>query len=111
MSQEVETSYDRFLADLDRKLVKIDVELAMKLMYLERKFPEVEPNVELSIKLKSGADAKEKAYAINKKFGWRTASRGNHVTVAGRANLEDLIRLSSSSYVEEVSGTANPASY
>jgi len=26
MSQEVETSYDRFLADLDRKLVKIDAE-------------------------------------------------------------------------------------
>jgi len=111
MSQEVETSYDRFLANLDRKLVKIDVELAMKLMYLERKFPEVEPNVEISIKLKSGADAKEKAYTINKKFGWRTASQGDHVTVAGRANLEDLIRLSSNSDVEEVTGTANPASY
>lgn len=111
MSQEVETSYDRFLADLDRKLVKIDVELAMKLMYLERKFPEVKPNVELSIKLKSGVDAKEKAYTINKKFGWRTASQGNHVIVAGRTNLEDLIRLSSNSYVEEVTGTASPASY
>lgn len=111
MSQEVETSYDRFLADLDRKLVKIDVELAMKLMYLERKFPEVEPNVELSIKLKSGVDAKEKAYTINKKFGWRTASRGNHVIVSGRTNLEDLIRLSSNYYVEEVTGTASLASY
>jgi len=111
MSQEVETSYDRFLANLGRKLVKIDVELAMRLMYLERKFPEVEPNVELLVKLKSGADAKEKAYAINKKFGWRTASQDNHVIVAGRANLEDLIRLSSNPCVEEVTGTADLVSY
>ena len=51
MSQEIELSYDSFLLQLAEKLKKIDVELAMKLMYLERKLTDVDPHVDLSIKI------------------------------------------------------------
>ena len=40
---EAEALYDGFLSELDRRLGKVDLKLAMSIMYFERKFPEISP--------------------------------------------------------------------
>lgn len=110
MSQ-VEAQYDHFVSELESTLPKVDVHLAMRLMYLERKFPEVDPHVDLHIKFKQGVDVERKEFQINAKFGLATSSRKDYVHATGRLNLEGLTRLASHQDVEMISGTATAASY
>ena len=110
MSQ-IEARYDQFISELESTLPKVDVHLAMRMMYLERKFPTVDPNVELHIKFKNGVDVQKKEFQINAKFALGTSSRGDHVRAAGRLNLESLVRLASNQDVEEITGSATAASY
>ena len=110
MSQ-VETRYDQFLSELQSILKNIDVSLVMRIMYLERKFPDVDPHVDISIKFKKGADLEKKEFQINTKFGLATSSRDEHVYASGQLNMENLVLLSSNSDIEEITGTASAASY
>jgi hypothetical protein len=110
MSQ-IEARYDQFISELESTLPKVDAHLAMRMMYLERKFHTVDPNVELYIKFKNGVDVQKKEFQINAKFGLSTSSSGDHVRATGRLNLEGLARLASHPDVEEITGSATPASY
>ena len=110
MSQ-IEARYDQFISELESTLPKVDVHLAMRMMYLERKFPTVDPNVELHIKFKNGVDVQKKEFQINAKFGLGTSSSGDHVRATGRLNLEGLARLASNPDVEKIEGSATAASY
>ena len=110
MSQ-IEARYDKFISEIESTLPKVDVHLAMRMMYLERKFPTVDPNVELYIKFKNGVDIQKKEFQINAKFGLSTSSSGDHVRATGRLNIGGLVRLASNQDVEEITGSATPASY
>ena len=110
MSQ-IEARYDQFISELESTLPKVDVHLAMRMMYLERKFPTVDPSVELHIKFKNGVDVQKKEFQINAKFGLGTSSSGDHVRATGRLNLEGLARLASNPDVEKIDGSATAASY
>ncbi|MBI5377898.1 MAG: hypothetical protein HZA82_04675, partial [Thaumarchaeota archaeon] len=101
MSQ-VETRYDQFLSELQSVLQNIDVSLAMRIMYLERKFPDVDPCVDLSIKFKKGVDLEKKEFQINAKFGLATSSRDEHVYASGQLDMENLLLLSSGSDIEKI---------
>ena len=110
MSQ-IEARYDQFISELEATLPKVDVHLAMRMMYLERKFPTVEPNVDLHIKFKKGVDVQKKEFQINAKFGLGTSSSGDHVRAAGLLNIEGLVKLASHPDVEKIEGSATAASY
>lgn len=108
---EIEVRYDKFLSEMESTLPKVDVHLAMRMMYLERKFPTVDPSVELSIKFKKGVDVQKKEFQINAKFALSTSSSGDHVRATGRLNMEGLVRLASNPDVEKIEGSVTPASY
>lgn len=111
MSQ-VETQYDAFLMSLKETVKNVDVNLMLKIMYLERKLPNVAPHVELELKLKSGINKEKKEAHIRSKYGFQTSSLGEHGLFAvGQMNLTLIAELANDSDIEKISGVATPASY
>ena len=112
MAQDIEERYDQFQSDLAGWLDKIDVELALKIMYLERKFPDVEPRADLDIKLMKGVDPEKKRFELNSKYGLLTGLRGKRgLYTSGRMNMKDIQELSHDSDVEKITGTAVASPY
>ena len=71
MSQ-VEIQYDEFLSSISKTISNTDVNLLVKIMYLERKLSDVSPRVELHIEYKSGVDPMRKQEMIRAKYGFPT---------------------------------------
>lgn len=112
MSQEVESLYDGFLAQLSTKLHKINPELAMKVMEYERKFPEVDPAVNLHIHYKPGTNREKKLEEIRSKYGYCMAREGKTGLLAqGNISLKTIVAISNDPDIEEISGSASIASY
>ena len=65
---EIEEQYDNFIAKFERNLGKIDVSLALKTLYLQRKLPDVTPKLELYVCYRSGTDLEKKRIELDKKF-------------------------------------------
>lgn len=108
----IEDSFDEYMTHLSELLQnKIDPALAMRIMYLERKLPDVEPKVELDIKLRDGANAADMISAINAKFGFQVSGGKNHITAVGRTDMNRLARFASHPDFKWISGLATPASY
>ena len=63
MSQ-VEVQYDQFLSSISKEMPNIDVNLLVKIMYLERRLPDVAPRVDLHIEYKSSVDPIKKQEKI-----------------------------------------------
>ncbi|MGQ0794655.1 MAG: hypothetical protein ACT4N5_00520 [Nitrosopumilaceae archaeon] len=61
--------YDGFISELGRRLNKIDLKLAMNIMYFERKFPDISPSVILGIHCKDKADLERKRFELGSKRG------------------------------------------
>ena len=59
MSQ-VKIQYDEFLSLISQTVANVDVNFLMKIMYLEKKLPDVPPKVELDVEYKSGVDLMKK---------------------------------------------------
>jgi len=111
MSQ-IETQYDMFLTSMKETVKNVDVNLMLKVMYLERKLPGVLPHVELEIKLKPGINRVKKEAYIRSKYGFQTSSLGEHGLFAvGQMNMELVIEIAKDSDIEKISGMATPASY
>lgn len=108
----VETSFDEYKAILVHMLNdKVDADLAMKIMYLERKLPDAEPKAELDIRVGSEAAAKRLKDLLGDKLGYQVMCHKNHVTAIGRMNIERLAGIASYSDIEWISGSATPASF
>ncbi len=111
MSQ-LETQYDMFLNSLKETVKNVDVYLMLKIMYLERKLPDVSPHVELEIKLKPGTNRVKKDTHIKSKYGFQTSSLGEQGLFAvGQMNMDLVTEIAKDTDIEEISGTATPASY
>lgn len=107
----IESSFDQYRKELSEILGKVDVDLAIKIMYLERKLPDVEPRVELDLKIKNGSDIQLLSYELSSKFGFQSSVHGEHILLVGRATIDDVHRLSQNQAIEYVSGTVSAASY
>jgi len=47
--QQIETHFDEFVTEFEKKLGKVDVSFALQTMYLQRKIPDSKPKVELRV--------------------------------------------------------------
>jgi hypothetical protein len=111
MSQ-VETQYDTFLMSLKETVKNVDVNLMLKIMYLERKLPSVSPHVELELKLKPGINRVKKEAYVRSKYGFQTSFLGEHDLFAvGQMNMDLVEEIANDSDIEKISGVATPASY
>ena len=111
MSQ-IEASYDQFQSSLRQMAKNVDSNLLMKIMYLERKLPDVAPHVELEIYLRKGVDIRRKENMIKAKYGFPTSMLGDHGIIAvGQMDVEIISAISQDKDVENISGKATPASY
>lgn len=110
MSQ-VETEYDQFLANIGKSIRNTDVNLLVKVMYLERKLPDVAPKVDLHIEYNSGVNPQDKQEQIRAKYGFPTQTSSHGVTAVGQINVNLIEEISKDQDVKHISGTATPASY
>ena len=108
----IESSFDEYKDSLVQMLYgKVDADLAMKIMYLERKLPDVDPRVDLDIEAKNEAAASNLKNMFAAKFGYLTSNHKNHLSLTGRINIEKLADIASYTDIEWISGSATPASY
>src|SRR3989344_4419193 len=111
MSQ-IETQYDMFLTSMKETVKNVDVNLMLKVMYLERKLSGVLPHVELELKLKTGINRVKKEAYVRSKYGFQTSSLGEHGLFAvGQMNMDLVAEIANDSDIEKISGVATPASY
>jgi len=65
---EIEKQYDNFIAEFEKHLGKVDVSLALKALYLQKKLPDVTPKLELYVCYRPGTDLEKKRIELHKKF-------------------------------------------
>ena len=107
-----ETAYDDFLSNLGKILPKVDAELVLRVMYYERKMPDVHPSVELEIHYKSRANVERKRNEIMSRYSFGVALHGkNGILVRGNMNTGIIQKISNDPEVEGITGTASIASY
>jgi len=112
MPQTIESQYDDFISEISNELRKIDPQLAMQILYYERRFTDVEPQVELHIHYKEGVNLDKKKDDLDSKYGFLIAREGKHILRAiGLMNLSRVHGISTDDDVEQVSGFASCASY
>ena len=112
MPQTIEAQYDDFIAEISSELEKIDPQLAMQVMYYERRFTDIEPQVELYIHYKETANLDKKKDELDSKYGFLIARESKHTLKAvGLMNLKRVHEISTDDDIEQVSGYASCASY
>lgn len=112
MSQAIEQEYDRILADIGSKMPKVDLSLAMQTMYYERKFSDVEPQVELHIHYREGTNLDQKRTALASKYGFMIAKEPHYTLRAtGLMTLSTIHEVTGDPDIQEITGTASCASY
>lgn len=111
----VESKYEEFLSDLKKMIGPIDVNFAMRLMYLERKMakslqPTIMPHVVLTIKYKQGTNRDAKLSAIRTKYGHMSENLDdpNEILSSGYMKMDDVLEISSDPDIENISGKASP---
>jgi len=110
MSQ-IEVQYDEFVSTIAQTLSNVDVNLLMKIMYLERKLTDVAPRVELHMEYKSNVDPMRKQEEMRAKYGFPTQTSAHGLTAVGQMNVDIIEDISKDPEVSHISGTATPASY
>jgi hypothetical protein len=112
VSQTIEAQYDDFISEISSELKKVDPPLAMQVMYYERRFTDVEPQVELHIHYKEGTNLDKKKDELDSRYGLLIAKEGKHgMRATGLMNLNRIYEISTDDDIEEISGFASCASY
>jgi hypothetical protein len=84
----------------------------MQIMYYERRFTDVEPQVELHIHYKEGVNLDKKKAELDSKYGFLIAREGKRTLRSiGLMNLNRVYAISTDDDVEQVNGFASCASY
>jgi len=110
MSQ-VEVEYDQFLSSIAQQITNADVNLLVRVMYLERKLPDVSPKVDLHMEFKPNVDPMKKQDQYRAKFGFPTQTTDHGLTVSAQMNIDLIEKISKDPDIKYMSGTATPASY
>jgi hypothetical protein len=108
---EAETLYDGFVSEMAQRLGKIDVKLAMSVMYFERKFPDISPSVILEIHYKDKTDLERKRFEIRSKRGLQSSIGVHEVVARGNLSLKEIQEISADPNIEKITGSATCASY
>lgn len=112
MPQTIEAQYDDFIAEISSELGKVDPQLAMQIMYYERRFTDVEPQVDLHIHYKEGTNLDKKKDELDSKYGFLMAREGKHILKAiGLMSLKIVHEISIDDDIEQINGYASCASY
>ena len=112
MSQVIEQEYDHILAEIESKMSKIDPGLAMQTMYYERKFTDVEPQVELHVHYRDGVDLSQKRTIMESKYGFLVAKEPHEtLRMIGLMTLSTIQQISNDPDISEIDGTAYCCSY
>jgi len=112
MSQIIEQEYDRILAEIGNKMSKIDSGLAMQTMYFERKFTDVEPQVELHVHYREGVNLDQKRTELESKYGFLVAKEPHStIRMIGLMTLATIQKISADPDILELDGMAGCASY
>jgi hypothetical protein len=107
-----ENIYDGFLSNVEKALGKIDLELALQIMLLERKMPDVFPMVELEIHYKNGVDVDSKVSYVRDRYGFLVSGHGkNEILARGNMNIDTLNEIARDSQIEKLTGSVSVASY
>ncbi len=107
----VETQYDEFLSKIKQSISNTDVDLLIKIMYLERKLTDVPPKVELHLEYGLEIDPSRKQDMIRAKYGFPTQLSTHGLTAVGQMNVGLIEEISKDPDIEHISGKATPASY
>ena len=107
----VETQYDQFISSLNQTMNKVDPNLLVKMMYLERKLPNVPPKVELTLEYKPNIDTERKKEIIRNRFGFPNQTTDHGVHVVGQMNTDIVEKFSQDPDIEYITGIATPASF
>ena len=110
MSQ-IENQYNEFTNAITQSFSNVDVDLLVKMMYLERKLPDAPPMVELTIDYNSGTNIQNKQNAMRAKYGFPMNVGEHGLTVVGQMKVPLVEELSKDRDVKFISGKATPASY
>ena len=89
----------------------MDADLMVKIMYLERKLPDVSPRVELHVEYKTGVNTIKKQEQIRAKYGFPMQVSMHGITMIGQMNIELIEEISKDQDIKHISGVATPASY
>lgn len=112
MSADTENRYDDLIVYLNKILPKVDPELALKVLYYERKMTDVYPSVEMEISYVNGTDRERKRAELFSKYGFQIALHGkNNIFAKGNMNMDIIKNISDDKEVEEITGIASVASY
>lgn len=112
MSQVIEQEYDHILTDIGNRIPKIDPSLAMQIMYYERRFRDVEPQVELHLHYREGVNLDQKKAALASRYGFLIAKEPHFtIRLTGLMTLSTVQQISSDTDIIEIDGTATCASY
>lgn len=110
MSQ-IEAQYNEFTNAITQTLSNVDVDLLIKIMYLERKLPDAPPMVELTIDYNSGTNVENKQEAIRAKYGFPMNASDHGLTLVGQMAVPLIEEISKDRDIKFISGKATPASY
>ena len=110
MSQ-VEIQYDEFLSKIKQTVSNTDVDLLIKIMYLERRLTDVPPKVELHLEYGPDTNPLQKQTMIRAKYGFPTQTSSNGLTAVGQMNVALIEEISKDPGIKHISGQATPASY
>ena len=112
MTQVIEQEYDKILTDIGNRIPKLDPILAMQIMYYERRFRDVEPQVELHSHYREGTNLDQKKAALASKYGFLIAKEPHStLRLTGLMALSTVQQIASDPDVIELDGTASCASY
>lgn len=112
---KIESQYETFLSDLQKTADPVDVNFAMRLMYLERKMakslqPSIKPNVVLTIHYKPNVDREKKQLELRTKGGnlVELIADPSELICSSYLNMDDVMQMASDSDIERISGKASP---
>lgn len=117
----LEKQYDDFITEFSKNLGKIDVSLALQTMYLQRKFSNSKPKLELRVCYKDGTNLEEKKQKLDAYFACISTSYvRRHVgepacdtvlRVEYVSELDTIHKISKDPDVNMITGSASLGSY
>lgn len=113
MAQDVESTYDEYMAKLKQIMPNVDPNFAHRIMYLERKLAHEDvPDVEVSamIEYKSGTDIDNKVSGLRGKYSLEVehGDKQNVLHVVSRMKISMIKEISQDRDIVKISGKADP---
>ncbi len=118
---EIEKQYDGFIAEFEKNLGKVDLSLALKTLYLQKKLPDVTPKVELYVCYRPGTDLEKKRIELDKKFACLSSTFFTEkskvpnceriLKVECLTDLKTIFEVSKDEDIDSITGEASLGSY